>query len=273
MAPNPATLQQIRLQFHLDDPLWLRYVHWMGDLITGHLGTSFVYRADVASLIGPRLGTSLLLVAYAAVLIVVFGIGSGVLAALRGPKTDRSVTVVASVLMGAPTFVVAIFLIWLFSQQLNWFPVYGTGDGLGDQLWHLTLPAIALSCAYVAFVSRVTRTAIRAELFSEQVETARSRGIPWALTVRRHILWNATPEILAVSGIAVAGLIAGTAVAERAFGINGIGSLLVDAASRKDLPVVLILSLILVVVFVLVNTIVDVINVAIDPRIAERRTA
>jgi peptide/nickel transport system permease protein len=267
MTPNPQTLAAIREQFHLDEPFLTRYVLWAQGLVSGDLGTSFVYRTDVADLIAPRVGTTLLLMTYSAVLILALGIGSGLLAALRGGGTDRSVTVVTSALMGAPTFAIAILLIWVFSQLLNWFPVFGTGEGLLDQLWHLTLPAIAMSCAYLAYVSRMTRTAVREEMFSEHAETARSRGLPEAVVTRRHVMRNASPQVLAVSGIVIAGLLASTAVAESAFGVRGIGSLLVEAAGRRDLPVVQILSLVMVVAFVVVNTTVDLVNAAIDPRI------
>lgn len=271
--PDPATLAQIRHEFHLDAPLWQRYVIWVGGLLRGDLGESFVYRTPVGELIGPRIETTLMLTAYATILIIVFGVGSGILAALSGRITDRAVTVVGSILMGGPTFVVAMFLIWVFSQKLDWFPVYGSGDGFFDMIWHLTLPAVAMSCAYLAFLSRITRTAVRTELGSEHVETATSRGIHRSAIVTGHVLRNASPEVFAVSGITIAGLIASTAVAETAFGVNGIGSLLVQAAGRKDLPVVLVISLIMVVAFVVINTIVDMINVAIDPRIAQGKNA
>lgn len=271
--PDPTTLAEIRHEFHLDDPLWQRYLIWIGGLFRGDLGESFVYRTSVSSLIGPRIETTTILVAYAAILIVLFGVGSGIVAALSGRFVDRAVTVLGSILMGAPTFVVAMFLIWVFSQQLDWFPVYGSGDGLGDILWHLTLPAVAMSCAYLAFLSRITRTAVRTELGSEHVETATSRGLRRRAVITGHVLRNASPEVFAVSGITIAGLIAATAVAETAFGVSGIGSLLVQAAGRKDLPVVLVISLIMVVAFVVINTIVDMINVAIDPRIAQGANA
>jgi peptide/nickel transport system permease protein len=268
--PNAATLAQIRAQFHLDDPLWQRYAYWAHDLLTCNLGQSFVYRTQVTNLIEPRITTTLCLVAYAALLIVVFGVGSGILAALSGRIVNRGVTIVSSVLMGAPTFVVAMGLIWLFSQQLGWLPVFGNGSGFVDTVRHLTLPAVAMSCAYIAFTSRITRAAVRAELGSEHADTARARGLRPGAIIRGHVLRNASPEVLSVSGITVAGLVAGTAVAETAFGLNGIGSLLVQAASRKDLPVVLILSLFMVTTYVVINTIVDVINVVVDPRLARR---
>lgn len=265
---TPEALAAIRAQFGLDDPFLLHYGRWLGDLLTGDLGRSYVYRADIIDLVVPRMGTTLLLVGYAATIILVLGIGSGILAALGRPAADRAVTVVTSVLMGAPTFVVAIILITVFSLYLTWFPVYGTGEGFADQLYHLTLPAVAMSCAYLAFVSRITRSAVRAEMFSEHVDTARSRGLAPAYYIPHHVLRNSSSQIFAVSGITIAGLFASTAVAEQAFGINGVGSLLVEAATRQDLPVVQILSLFLVAAFVIVNIVVDLVNAAIDPRIA-----
>lgn len=269
--PSPEALAAIREEFRLDDPFWVRYSSWLTDLLHGDLGRSFIYRADIGTLLAPRIETTLILVAYSALLIILFGVGSGIMAALAPRWVDRSITVTNSFLMGVPTFVVAIVLILLFSRVLPWFPVYGSGEGLADRLWHLTLPAVAMAVAYLAFVSRITRAAMRSQLNSEHAETARSRGIPNRLVVRRHVLRNASGEIFTVSGITIAGLFAGTAVAEHAFGINGVGSFLVEAASRKDLPVVQIICILMVVAFVTVNTVVDLVNTAIDPRLVQGR--
>ncbi|WP_332603565.1 ABC transporter permease [Arthrobacter sp. S2(2024)] len=267
---DPATIAAIRRQLGLDDPFLLQYGRWLGDLLAGDMGRSYAYRADIADLIAPRIGTTFLLVAYAALIILILGIGSGILAALANKRTDRAVTVITSTLMGAPTFVIAIILITVFSLYLTWFPVFGNGTNFPDQIRHLTLPAIAMSCAYLAFVSRITRSAVRAEMYSEHVDTARSRGLAPSYYIPHHVLRNASSQIFAVSGITIAGLFASTAIAEQAFGINGIGSLLVTAASRQDLPVVQVLCLFLVTAFVIVNVIVDVVNAVIDPRIARK---
>jgi peptide/nickel transport system permease protein len=269
--PNPATLAVIRAQYHLDDPWLAQYWHWLSGLLSGDLGQSIVFRSDVSSLLGGRVVNTLVLVAYAGALILVFGVGLGLLSALRGRRTAQAVTVTTTVAMAAPTFVTAIVLIWLFATKLSWLPVYGSGDGLADKLRHLTLPAIALSLSYVAYVAQVTRAAVGAELHSEHVDTARGRGLPYRTIVRHHVLRNAAGPILAVSGLTVAGLFAGTAVAEQAFGVNGIGSLLVQSAAKQDLAVVQILALFMVAAFVVVNTTVDVANVLLDPRLADRR--
>lgn len=271
--PNPENLARIRAEYHLDDPWWSQYLHWLHGIVTGDMGISLVYKTDVSTLLSDRLVSTALLVAYAGALILVVGIGLGVLAGLRGRATRTAISVVTTVAMGAPTFVVAIVLIALFATTLDWFPIYGTGSGLLDRLSHLTLPAIALSCSYVAYVATVTRAAVDEEKVSEHVETALSRGTPQRLITRRHVLRNAVAPILTVSGLSIAGLFAGTAVAEQAFGVNGIGSLLVDAAAKKDLAVVQVISLFMVAAFVVVNTVIDAVNAVLDPRTALEGTA
>lgn len=274
VRPTPELIETIRAQYHLDDPIWLQYLRWLGGIFTGDLGTSFVYKTPVVDLIAPRIGITVLLVLYTVVLIVVFGIGSGILAARRGGATDKSVLVLTSVGVALPTFVVAILLIWLFGRELGWFPVYGAGEGLLDNLYHLTLPAISLSVLYIAYLSRITRGAVVAQLGSEHVDTARVRGIPAEQIFRRHVFLNASPQVLSISGATIAGLFAISAIAEQAFGIGGLGSLLTEAAARKDLPVVQVISLMLVALFVVLNAVVDVIIAVIDPDSAKpRRTA
>lgn len=266
--PSPENLARIRAEYHLDDPWWRQYLDWLHGILTGDLGTSMVYKTDVGPLLSERLLSTVLLVGYAGALILVLGIGLGVLAGLRGRVTRTVVSVVTTVAMGAPTFVVAIVLIAIFATSLDWLPIYGTGSGLGDRLVHLTLPAIALSLSYIAYVATVTRAAVDEEKVSEHVETAVSRGTPPGLVTRRHVLRNAVAPILTVSGLSIAGLFAGTAVAEQAFGVNGLGSLLVDAAAKKDLAVVQVISLFMVVAFVAVNTAIDAVNALLDPRTA-----
>lgn len=263
--PTPEMIAAIREQYRLDDPVWLQYVHWLGNVLSGDFGQSFVYKTDVTALIAPRIGVTVMLVAYTVVLIAVFGIGSGILAATRGPRADRAVLIGTSLGMAMPTFVVAILLIWIFARMLGWFPVYGAGEGFIDGLYHLTLPAVSLSVLFIAYMSRITRGALVAQASSEHVETARVRGIPASRIFRTHVFRNASPQILAVSGTTIAGLFAASAIAEQAFGLGGIGSLLTEAAARKDLPVVQIVSLMLVVIFVVLNAVADIAIAAIDP--------
>ncbi|WP_433215092.1 ABC transporter permease [Microtetraspora malaysiensis] len=270
--PNPEALAAIRRQFHLDEPFWQSYLRWLGGAVRGDFGTSLVYRSPVADLIAARALTTLLLVAYAAIVIIVAGVGLGLLAGWKERRTGAVITVTTTVMMGAPTFVMAVVFVAVFATGLGWFPVFGAGSGLADRLWHLTLPAFALAFSWIAYVAQITRAAVREELRSEHVETARGRGVPERSILRRHVLRNASGPILTVSGLTVAGLFAGTAVAEQAFGINGVGALLVQSAAKQDLAIVQAISLVLVVAFVMVNMLVDVANALLDPR-ATRRTA
>lgn len=265
VRPTPEMSALIREQYHLNDPLWMQYWNWITSVLSGNLGQSFVYKADVVDLIAPRFSITLMLVIYATLLIAIFGLGSGILAATKGAKVDRFVLISTSIGMALPTFVVAIFLIWIFAITLGIFPVYGTGTGFFDNIYHLTLPAISLAVLFIAYISRVTRSALVAQAHSEHVETARVRGIPGTKVFRSHIFLNASPQIMAISGGTIAGLFAVSAIAEQAFGLGGIGSLLTEAAARKDIPVVQVVSLFLVFIFVVMNALADVATAIVDP--------
>lgn len=263
--PNPELIAQIRAEYHLDDPIWLRYLQWLGGVFSGDFGRSFVYKTDVLDLVVPRFGVTFQLVLLTVVFILIFGVGSGVLAATRGAVVDRTVAMVTALGMALPTFVVAILVIWIFAKSLGWFPVFGEGSGGLDRLWHLVLPAVSLSVMFIAYISRITRSSLVAQLHSEHVETARVRGIPRGRIFRVHVFRNAAPQILAISGTTIAGLFAAAAIAEQAFGLGGIGSLLTEAAARKDLPVVQLVSLLLVTIFVVLNASADLLSALIDP--------
>ena len=263
--PSPELIAQIRAEHHLDDSIVERYLQWLSGIFTGDLGRSFVYKTDVVNLIVPRLGVTLQLVLLTVVFIVAAGIGSGILAAVRGRGTDRAVGILTAIGMALPTFVVAILLIWIFAKTLGWFPVYGNGSGGLDRVWHLILPAVSLAVMYIAYVSRVTRSSMVQQLNSEHVETARVRGIPFTRILTIHVFRNASPQILAISGSVIASLFAISAIAEQAFGLSGLGSLLTEAAAREDLPVVQIVSLLLVTIFVILNAAADLISAVIDP--------
>lgn len=265
--PSPTALAHVRDQYHLDDPFLVSYWHWLTGLFHGDLGQSLAFKESVSSLLASRLATTIVLIAYASLLILGIGIGLGIWSALRGGRIAGAVTVSTTVGMAAPTFVAAVFLISIFAVQLGWFPVLGGGSGFADRLWHLTLPAIALALAYVAYIARITRAAIADELDQEFVETARVRGIPERLVIRRHVVRNAAAPIIAVSGLTIAGLIAGTVVVEQAFSIDGVGSLLVESAARQDFAVVQAISLLMVAAFVIINTVGDLASAFLDPRL------
>lgn len=265
---SPAEIASVKAQYHLNEPFFEQYWHWLTGVLHGDFGTSIVYQQSVSSLIGPRILTTALLVAYAGVLALAFGISLGVLAALGGRVFDRLVLVSTSVGVAIPSFVAAIVLLYIFSVELGWFPSFGAGSGFADRLWHLTLPAISLAVGSVALLARYTRVAVREERGSEHVETAIARGLPPRVILRRHVLRNSLVPITASGGVVIATMIVGVAVVEKAFSVDGLGSYLVDAVGANDFPVVQAIALLLAAAYVVLNTTVDLIYMVADPRIA-----
>lgn len=266
-ALSPEAQAALEARYHLDEPFLAQYGHWLSNAVRGDLGVSIPLHEDVSTLVADRVWITLGLVLYAAVLIVVIGIGLGLLAGLRPGWIDSSVLVVSSMAAAVPAFVAAILLTAVFAVSLGWFPTIGAGEGFLGRVQHLTLPAIALALSSVAVVARVTRTAIREEVAREHVQTAISRGIPQHLVVTRHVLRNAAIPITTVTGVTVASLIALSSVVETSFGLNGLGQYLVKSAQSKDIAVVQGISLVLVVAFVFVNVVVDAMYAVLDPRV------
>ncbi|HET9971573.1 MAG TPA: ABC transporter permease, partial [Streptosporangiaceae bacterium] len=174
-AASMAVLEQ---RYHLNDPFFVQYWYWLSGALHGNLGISITLRENVSALIASRIWTTAGLVAYASVLIVIFGIGLGILSGLRRGLVDTGTLLVTAVSAAIPGFVAAIVLILVFAVNLGWFPALGNGTGLVGNLRHLTLPAVALAISSLAIVARVTRAAVRTEAGREHVQTAVSRGIP-----------------------------------------------------------------------------------------------
>jgi len=269
---TPKLIAAIERQEHLNHPFVVRYWEWLSGLLHGNLGTSFVYREPVTVLLAGRVLNTVFLVLYASMLIIVGGIGLGLLSAFRR-RVGAVITVVTSVGLATPSFVAAIILITVFAVDLHWFPVFGAGTGFFDRLSHLTLPAIALATSWMAYMTQLTKAAAVEELAREHVDTARSRGVKERHIVIRHVLRNAMIPIATVSGLTVAGLIAGDVVVEQAFGINGLGSFLVQATLQKDFASVQAVALILVATFIIVNAVVDFWSLLLDPRIRTGRNS
>jgi peptide/nickel transport system permease protein len=266
---TPSVIASIARQEHLNQPFVVRYWDWLAGVLHGNLGESFLYKQPVASLIAGRVMNTVFLVVYASILIIVGGVALGLLAALRR-RTGVAITVGTSIGLATPSFVAAIILITIFAVDLKWFPVLGAGTGFAGRLSHLTLPAIALALSWLAYTAQLTRAAVHEELGTEHVETAHSRGIKERRVISRHVVRNAMIPITTVSGLTIAGLIAGDVVVEQAFGINGLGSFLVQSSLDKDFASVQAISLILVTAFVVVNAIVDLWSLALDPRLRAR---
>lgn len=267
---SPGTIAALRADYHLNDPFLVRYWYWLSGIVRGNLGTSILFGVPVAKLLGERALNTLFLACYAAVLILVPGVVLGIVAGLRGGWRDRLIVVATAAGQAVPAYIAAIVLIAIFAVGLGIFPVSGAGTGFADRVWHLTLPAIAMALTSLSVVTRVTRAAIREETRREHVETARSRGIPEALVRRRHILRNGLIPIVTVGGLVIAAQISGAIVVETAFNLNGLAGYLVQSVQQRDFAVVQAITLILVTIFVVLNTIVDLLYGFLDPRVRSR---
>ncbi|MFJ6778877.1 ABC transporter permease [Streptomyces yangpuensis] len=266
-SASPEALAAINAQYHLDDPFLVRYLRWLGGVLQGDFGRSITYRTDVSRLLADRLPVTLLLITMALVLVVALGLLLGRIAAVRGGAADSAVLVTTTFAVGTPSFVAAVLLQGLFAVRLGWFPSSGAGDGLGDMLWHLTLPAIALALYLTGMLARVTRSAMLEALDSEHVTVARSRGVPERQVIRRHVFRNSLGTVLTTGGLIVSTLLVCTILVETAFGIGGIGQLLELSTTTKDFPTVQAVSLIIVALFMAVNLIVDLLLPLVDPRV------
>jgi peptide/nickel transport system permease protein len=264
---SPQEKAALNDYYHLNDPFFVRYWRWLWGVLHGNLGTSVEFHEPVTDVLGPRLETTFFLVLYAGLLIAVVGIGLGILAARAGRGVDGTITAATTVGLATPAFVAAVGLTLVFAVKLGWFPVFGSGGGFTGRISHLTLPAVALAIGGVALIARITRAAVKTELASEHVETARARGLSESRVLHRHAVRNALIPVTTATGLTVASLLAGTAVVETAFGVNGGGSLLVQSVEVKDFPVVQAVCLVMVVAFAVINTGVDLLYGVIDPRI------
>jgi peptide/nickel transport system permease protein len=270
-----ATVRALTREYHLNKPFLVQYWLWARQAVLLRFGTSIQTSLPVASEIGSRLGLTLFLGVYSFVLTMVLGIGFGVVAALkRGGVVDRALTGAVMFGLSTPAFVAAVALLYLFAIKVRWFPAYGTGSGFLDQFWHLTLPSVALAVTTVAYVSRHTRAAMIGVLDQDYVVFARARGLSWRRVLCTYLLRNALIPVITISGVIFSSLIVGVVLVEVAFSLPGLGSLLVTAATSKDITVLQGVVLLFAVVIVVANLLADVIYMVVDPRIrvGERST-
>jgi peptide/nickel transport system permease protein len=266
-SPTPEVRAAVRRQMGLDQPFLTRYLHWLGEVLHGNLGTSIVSQQKVTSLLLDPLAVTSALVAYAALLIVVAGVGLGLLSALRPGPVDALVSVAVSVATAVPAFVAASFTVSVFAVGLGWFPSYGLGAGFGGWLRSLTLPAVSLAVIASGLLARITRAGAREQLASDHVQTAIARGLSRHRLIRSHVLRNTAGPIISVTGLQVAGLFAGAVVVEQAFGLGGLGQVLLGSVQQKDFAVVQAVCLLLVTAFVMINLVADLLVARLDPRI------
>ena len=278
IAGNNATnddIAKIRTQLGLDSSIPVQYGIWMGRVLQGDLGYSFYLSKPVTELIAQRIEPTLALALGTVVLAVLLAVPLGTLAAWRlGGWLDRLLSGFSVAGFSIPVFVIGYVLIYLFSIRLEWLPVQGyksllgpSGAGLWDWMRQLILPWMTLAMVYVALIARVTRASVSEALTEDYIRTARAKGLTETAVLLRHALANAAVPIVTVIGIGVALLIGGVVVTETVYAIPGLGSLTVDAVLNRDFPVIQGLVLMFSVSYVMVNLMVDLSYLFLDPRI------
>jgi peptide/nickel transport system permease protein len=261
----------MRTQFGLDRPLVTQYLDWMRGLLTFDLGTSYVSRAPIGPQMADRLQVTLWLVVTASLIALVIAVPLGVLAAVRHRRPSGLVVSAASqVGVAVPAFLAGILLITVFAVQLGWLPANGWTPPVVDPvmfLKQLVLPAVALGLVQGAVLTRYVRSSVLDVQREDFLRTARAKGLSPMAAMRRHGLRNAAIPVVTVLALQLATLLVGAVVVERVFVIPGLGSLLLDAVAQRDLRIVQDVVMLLVVAVLVVNLVVELLYVLIDPRL------
>jgi peptide/nickel transport system permease protein len=271
IAPDPASVAELRDKLGLDVPILQQYVSYLTGLLHGNLGASLLDDHPVAAEIALRLPRTLELIAGAAVLAIAFGLPAGTLAALRaGSAADRVMSGTAGIALSIPVFVVGTLAILIFAQKLRWVPAGGYVPLGRDPLQHflvLAMPAGTIALGLAAVIFRMTRSSVLEALGRDYVRAARARGIAPARIVLHHVLRNALIPVVTVLALHLGSLLGGTVLVEYVFNWPGLSGYLVRAVEQRDYPEVTGIVLVISILFVLLNLLVDLLYAVLDPRV------
>jgi len=265
------TVAALREQLGLNVPMIQRYFNWIGGLMVGDFGTSYTYRTPVAEMIGERLWISLPLALLALALSTLIAFPVGILAASRrGSATDVTVMGITQLGVAVPNFWFAMLMVLVFAINLRWFSAGGFpgwDEGLFAGLKALTLPAISLALPQASILARVMRSALLDTLAEDFMRTARAKGLTRGQAIWRHALRNAMIPVLTIIGLQFSFLMAGAIIIENVFFLPGLGRLIFQSISQRDLIVVESVVMLLVFAVILINFAVDIAYAAVDPRL------
>jgi len=269
---TPDQIDALRHELGLDRPIVVQYLQWAGHALTGDLGRSIFFQAPVLSVIADGAETSALLATITMVWVVLIGIPIGMIAAMRhGTWLDQGLSGAAMLMASVPTFWVGLYLILIFAATLGWLPSSGYPSILDDgglaNLRYLILPSLTLAAPNAALILRLTRASMLDVSREDYVRTARAKGIrPWQV-VFRHILRNALLTVVSAFGFTFAALLSEAVLTETVFALPGIGRLVVQSILRRDYPVIQGIILVIVVIYLVINLIVDLTYRVLDPRV------
>ena len=272
MAANAQNLEALRNKLGLNDPIWLRYIHWIGGMLHGDFGYSIVNGAKIGDLIALKLPATLELAGAALILSTVMGIGIGLISSIRQNSIIDYIGRVFGVIGNSiPQFLFGIVVIQLFSIKLGWLPLGGRvnpGDvTFWDRLPNLALPAFTMAIAMTATLLRYTRNSMLDVLNKDYIKTARSKGIPEWKVYTKHAFRNSLGPVLVILCFRLPMLVGGSVVIENIFAWPGIGSTLLQAVSANDYPVIMMITLMIAAAILLASFLVDVMTALLDPRI------
>lgn len=259
----PEMIEIERERLGLNDPLPEQYFRFLGDLLKGDLGTSIVTGKPISVELAKRYPPTLILAVGGTLVATIIGVFLGIVAAVNHNKfADNAIMVLSVTAVSTPSFFLALLLMLLFSLYLGWLPSIGLKTPL-----HAILPVLTLGTQAVGFITRTTRSAMLDVIGQDYIRTSRSKGVPNRVIVYSHAFKNALIPVLTAVGLRFGSLLAGATLVETVFSIPGVGRFMVDAVSKRDYPAVQACILVLAATFVIVNTIVDLLYAAVDPRV------
>lgn len=271
---TPEQIAALRDRLGLDLPIWQRYLHWLGGLLTGDLGESYNYGMPVAQLLSTCVTHTLTLAVLAFVLIVAISLPLGIIAArYEGGVVDRVLTILNQITMSVPNFVAGILLVYVFGLVLRLFQpgaIVSPQTGWGPYLWYMLFPALAVALPRSAMTVKMLRGAILSELGQDYIRTAYSKGNSKSSALWRHVLRNAMIPVVTFLAMTVADIMAGSIVVEQVFGIPGLGKMLVTSIGNRDYPVVQAIVVLIATVVVVCNFAADLLYRVMDPRLRGR---
>jgi peptide/nickel transport system permease protein len=269
---DPAAAEALKAKWGYDQPVYVQYYLWLGNMLQGDLGNS-IYGSNVpvSQIITEAIPRTLSLALLSFTIALTIALAAGIISAIRRYSLlDHGVTLTAFMGLSMPDFWLGILLIIIFAVKLGWLPAIGykpISDGFWPWLSHLILPAIAAGTAFAAIIARMTRSAMLEVLQSDYIKVARAKGLSENTVVMIHAFKNALIPVITVMGIAFALLMSGTVIIENVFAIKGLGRVLIQSILNRDYPVVQGAILVVSVLFVFSNLVVDILYTVIDPRI------
>ena len=272
---TPEALVIFRRELGLDVPPHLRYWNWLVGALHGDLGVALTNKRVIIDDLLPRLRNTLFLAGYAAVIAIPLSVGLGILAAINeGKLSDRLSNVVTLIAISLPEFFIAYILIIFFSVEYQWFPslaMVSKNMEFSERLFQTTLPALTLTLLVAAHMLRMTRSSVLSVMSTPYIEMAFLKGAPRARVIVRHALPNAAAPIITVIALNMAYLVVGVVVIEAVFVYPGLGQYMVDGVSKRDVPVIQACGLTFATVFVVLNTLADILVIVVNPRLRHQR--